>query len=159
VSRLCRSRNRVNGAQTFRRTSSTTATSNSTSQTLSQNRDSASSSSTVPNNNGAGVYIPPHMNAANSNSTSRTGAADARYSKEQLLSIQQNMIQSSTLDNNLSHIFQGTWDPRDNTLGSRSQPAGADSKDQAPGPEVCWNARPNSRPFGLTSMTEEEKQV
>jgi PERQ amino acid-rich with GYF domain-containing protein len=112
------------------------------------------------NANHSGVYIPPHLNANNPSASSRDlPSSETRYSKDQLLDIYQNLKESSTLDRSLGDIFLGTWDPRDSKNGTASMGGRGDLKDQAPGPEVCWNYNVNLEPFGLTNMSEEEKQV
>ncbi|EXJ89691.1 hypothetical protein A1O3_02758 [Capronia epimyces CBS 606.96] len=143
------SRSRVNGTtQTFRRPSSATTSA----QTHPQARESG-------NSNG-GAYIPPHLNANNSSASLRNPPSGGnRYSKDQLLSIYQTIKQSSALDRNLEDIFHGTWDPLEGKNGNANQGARNDGKDPAPGPEVCWNYNINPEPFGLTGMTEEEKQL
>ncbi|OCT44179.1 GYF domain containing protein [Cladophialophora carrionii] len=144
------SRRNVNGAtQTFRRPSLAT--------TPSQTRETgtASASATTP----GGVYIPPHLSAANSTTSRNPPSGDMRYSKEQLLNIFQTLKETSALDTNLEDIFAGTWDPLDSKTGLGDQGAAGDGKDQTPGPEVCWNYAVNPEPFGLTNLTEEEKQL
>ncbi|KAK5030396.1 kinesin-like protein [Exophiala sideris] len=140
------SRNRVNGAaQTFRRTSATTP-----SQT--QQRESA-----APSNTGnEGVYIPPHLNPSNSSRNLPLG--DTRYGKEQMLSIYQTLKETSALDRQLDEIFLGGWEPLDKN-GAQGQGGRGDGKDAVPGPEVCWNYDADVAPFGLTNMSEEEKQL
>jgi PERQ amino acid-rich with GYF domain-containing protein len=86
-------------------------------------------------------------------------SGDTRYSKDQLLNIFQTLKETSALDRNLEDIFAGTWDPLDNKNGLGNQGAAVDGKDQTPGPEVCWNYGGNPVPFGLTDLSEEEKQV
>ena len=132
----------MNGAtQTFRRPSLAT--------TPSQTRESASAT-----NNG-GVYIPPHHSSMSRNPPP---PGETRYSKEQLLNIFQILKDTSALDRNLEEIFSGTWDPLDDKSGSGGHGPG-DSSDNTPGPEVCWNYGLHPEPFGLTDMTEDEKQV
>jgi PERQ amino acid-rich with GYF domain-containing protein len=84
-------------------------------------------------------------------------SSDTRYSKEQLLDIYQNHRDSGGLTSKLEDIFQASWDPVSDHNGSSA--GGGDGKDQYPGPDVCWNYSSDEVPFGLTSMTEEEKQV
>lgn len=84
---------------------------------------------------------------------------DTRYSKDQLLDVFQNLQNTSALDRNLEDIFQGTWDPLNGTNGTGTLGAGVDGKDQTPGPEVCWNYNSHPQPFGLQSMTAEEREV
>jgi len=150
---IFRSRSRVNGAtQTFRRPSLATTPS----QTQLQTRDSTSTS----NVNNGGVYIPPHLNVNNPSASARSlPPGETRYTKDQLLNIFQTLKESSVLDRNLEDIFLGTWDPLEPKNESSHQVARGDGKDQTPGPEVCWNYDVELEPFGLTSMTEDEKQV
>jgi hypothetical protein len=50
----------------------------------------------------------------------------------------------------------GTWDPVDpNSVASSTRV----DKDQPTGPEICWNFNTEPHPFGMTAMSEEEKQV
>ena len=142
-----RSRNRPNGATTFRRPSANTAP---------QTRDA--SQPTTANAN-SGVYIPPHLNSNHPSHSYRNGSSsDTRYSREQLLDIFQNQKDSGGLTKYLDDLFQGSWDPISDKNGSLSQGARAD-KDQYPGPEVCWNYNADPTPLGMMSMTEEERQT
>lgn len=139
----------MNGAaQTFRRTSATTP-----SQTPTQHRESAS----TPNAGNEGVYIPPHLNANNSSRNLPLG--DTRYGKDQLLNIYQSLKETSSLDRQLKEIFLGGWEPLENKTGAHNQAGRGDGKDSVPGPEVCWNYNADVEPLGLTSMSEEERQV
>lgn len=153
--RLYRSRSRVNGAtQTFRRPSQAAASS----QPQNPPRESASTSSA--NTNNGGVYIPPHLNTNNPSGSSRNlPLGDTRYSKDQLLNVYQTLKESAALDRDLGDIFLGSWDPVEIRNRTASQGGRLEGKDQIPGPEVCWNYNANLEPFGLTSMTEEDKQV
>lgn len=82
----------------------------------------------------------------------RNGAnGDSRYNKEQMLNIYQIQKETGFLNRNLQDVFQGSWDP--------STQEKIDSKDQAPGPEVCWNSQFDRDPYGLTDMDEAERQV
>ena len=84
---------------------------------------------------------------------------ETRYTKDQILNIFQTLKESSALDRNLEDIFLGTWDPLEPQNESSNPAARGDGKDQTLGPEVCWNYDIELEPFGLTSMTEDEKQV
>ncbi|KIX06377.1 uncharacterized protein Z518_04353 [Rhinocladiella mackenziei CBS 650.93] len=150
---MSRSRSRVNGAtQTFRRPSVATTPS----QTHPQTRESA----ITPNATNSGVYIPPHLNANNPSASSRNPPpGDTRYSKDQLLNIFQTLKESSALDRNLEDIFLGPWDPLETKSSTANSSVRGDGKEPTLGPEVCWNYNVNMEPFGLTSMTEEEKQL
>lgn len=88
--------------------------------------------------------------------TMRNGSAsDARYTKEQLLTVYRLQKEAGTLERNIEHLFQGPWDfsARNGTVQARSE-----SKEQ-PGPEVCWNPSSDSDPFGLVDMSDAERQV
>src|ERR1700754_1787618 len=97
LTRSCpRSRNRPNGAHTFRRPSA---------NTTSQTRDTTQSN---PANTTAGVYIPPHLNSNHPSHAYRNGLSnDTRYSREQLLDIFQSQKDSGELTRNLEDLFQG----------------------------------------------------
>ena len=154
-----RSRSRVNGAtQTFRRPSVATTPSNSSSQAQAQAQPREMPP--TPSTNHGGVYIPPHLNANHpSNSTRSLPLGDVRYSKDQLLTIYQTLKDTAALDRSLEDIFLGTWDPLDAKISLSILAGRGDSKDQTTGPEVCWNYTVDANPFGMTDLTEDEKQV
>ena len=136
---------KVNGTtHTFRRPSQAATPSHPQSQT--QARDANSS---VPSNNGDNVYLPPHLTSRSSYSSRPLPTGETRYNKDQLLSIYESMRASSTLDQNLDSLFVGPWSVNANGR--------LDGKE--PGPEVCWNSKSDTGPFGLIELTEEEKQV
>jgi PERQ amino acid-rich with GYF domain-containing protein len=144
---FCRPRSRPNGATaTFRRTS-TNATAT---RENPQGQTSASNS---------GVYIPPHLNA-NYQSGRNGVSGDSRYNKNDLLDIYQRLYESNRLDQGLDELFQGAWDPRETKNGTGNTWNGrTDAVDSTAGPEVCWDARPSSRPFGLQEMSADEKEL
>lgn len=143
-----RSRNRPNGAHTFRR-----ASANTTSQTRDTTQPTPTSATT-------GVYIPPHLNSSHPSHAYRNGlSTDTRYSREQLLDLFQSQKEAGGLSRNLADLFQGSWDPMMDKDTLASQGLKGDGKDQYPGPEVCWNPNAEPAPFGLVSMSEEEKEV
>lgn len=87
------------------------------------------------------------------------GGSDTRYTKEQLLSVFQSQKEAGILDRNLETLFLGSWNPLNTKTGAADDNSRSEGKDQPVGPEICWNHRVESEPFGLVSMTEEEKQV
>ena len=86
-------------------------------------------------------------------------SGEARYTKEQLLSIFQALREAAALDANLPDLFSGAWDPVNDTNGVGSQEPGNEARDYTPGPEVCWQYGEGVEPLNLTAMTEEEKLV
>jgi PERQ amino acid-rich with GYF domain-containing protein len=151
----------VNGAtQTFRRPSVATTPSNSNSNSQAQAQAQPRDMPPTTNTNHGGVYIPPHLNANHpSNSTRSLPLGDIRYSKDQLLTIYQTLKDSAALDRSLEDIFLGSWDPLDGKSSVSNQGGRGEPKDQIPGPEVCWNYTVEANPFGMTDLTEDEKQV
>jgi hypothetical protein len=73
------------------------------------------------------------------------------------LDIFQTQKDSEGLTRQLDGLFEGSWDPILDKNGAAS--GRGDAKDQYPGPEVCWNYNAEQTPFGLLSMTEDEKEV
>ena len=67
--------------------------------------------------------------------------------------------ESGGLTRYLDDLFEGNWDPVSDNNGASSQPGRGDTKEQYPGPEVCWNYNVDSTPLGLIPQNEEEKQV
>lgn len=143
----CRSRSRPNGAtQTFRRPSA---------NTTAQPRDTAQANP-APSSN-SGTYIHPHHN---SNNALRNGVSGGtRYSRDEALEIYRRMSETQALDRDLPTVFQGSWDPSFDADGALAQTPRGDPKEQYPGPEVCWESKPVSSPFGLRDFNDEEKDV
>ncbi|MBE7181014.1 MAG: hypothetical protein INR71_07370, partial [Terriglobus roseus] len=106
LTRSARSR-RANGAtQTFRRPSLATSLSSSAPQ-----RDAAAALPTPTS--ATGVYVPPHA--------TRNGAfADARYSKDQLLSLYKEQLDANALSSDLPDLFANGWEPLQSTNGASS---------------------------------------
>lgn len=87
-------------------------------------------------------------------------SGDGRYNKNDLLDIYQRLYDSSRLDNGLEELFQGTWNPRETKNGNGNTWNGrSEAKDITAGPEVCWEARPTGRPFGLQEISAEEREL
>lgn len=66
---------------------------------------------------------------------------------------------SGGLTRYIDDLFEGNWDPVSDNNGASSQAGRGDTKEQYPGPEVCWNYNVDSTPLGLMPYNEEEKQV
>ena len=67
---------------------------------------------------------------------------------------------SGALDRNLEQLFSGGWNPfeqKDEAVSSWDKRD--KGKDQAAGPEICWNPQVDDDPLGLLDMTDEEKEV
>ena len=139
---MLRSRRPNGTTHTFRRPSANTTP---------QARDS-----TQQNAPSTGVYVPPHLNSSHPAHAYRNGtSADTRYSKDQLLDVFQNQKDSGGLDRNLQDLFLGSWDSSSTDNGVSTSV----SKDQYPGPEVCWDYGAGSTPLGLMDMSEEERTL
>jgi PERQ amino acid-rich with GYF domain-containing protein len=149
----CRTRNRANGAtQTFRRPSLATNVSNTRESNYGGQGNATPTS---------GVYVPPHLNASLQANSLRNGApGEARYTKDQLLALYKQQREAGALDQNLSAIFTGGWDPieaRDSTSsawGRRDE-----GKESNIGPEICWDHNAKTEPLALVQMSDEEREV
>ena len=145
-----RSRNRVNGAtQTFRRPSLATNTSST------KESNAFSQTSATPT---SGVYVPPHLNAHHQTNGS---IGEARYTKEQMIAVYKQQRDGGSLDQNLTSLFTGGWNPRE---PREPNPSAWGRKDDAkdltaPGPEVCWNHNAVLEPLALTEMGDQEREV
>ncbi|KAJ5583525.1 hypothetical protein N7535_002145 [Penicillium sp. DV-2018c] len=143
------SRTRMNGAtQTFRRPSVATNPSH-------QRDGSQPVSASTPTAGGA--YIPPHLNTNTSN-TARNG--DARYSKDQLLELYKAQREEGSLTKNVEDYFVAEWDPH--TVSTPANGAWGkrdDHKNNAAGPEVCWDHAGQVEPLGITGMTDDEREM
>lgn len=144
---MVRSR-RPNGAtQTFRRSSFATTTGGQSSQP-----DTANNSMNQPM--GSGTYQPPHTFARNGL------AANARYTRDQLLSCYTKQKDAGELVENLADLFIGEFD-MDNSNGLTDKKSRRDEhgSEAAPRPDVCLNYAANTEPLGLVEMTAEETEV
>lgn len=146
--RGCRSR-RTNGAtQTFRRPSLAT--------NASQQKEFPQTNSNPPAS--AGVYVPPHLNSNYHSSYSRNGAsAEGRYSKEQLLHLFESHGRAGP---NIDGLYVDGWKPDAvNGVSNGGWGKRDDQKEQAIGPEICWDLEGKVHPLSLIEMNDEEKQV
>lgn len=138
---------RPNGAtQTFRRTSNAVNTSANAAPQNTENVPIPTASSQPPR------YVPPHRNGT---------VNDPRYSKNQLLDLYR-LQQSSDdgLQEDLQNLFIGGWQPN----GQNGAPAAGwgrndASREQPPGPDVCWDDDGTYEPLALTEMDDEEREV
>ncbi|KAM0724280.1 hypothetical protein Q7P37_000162 [Cladosporium fusiforme] len=137
---------RPNGAtQTFRRTSNA-VTSPATTQQNTENIPLAAAASSQPPR-----YVPPHRNGT---------VTDPRYSKNQLLDLYR--LQQSVDDGipeDLQSLYIGGWQPN----AANGVPAAGwgrpdASREQPPGPDVCWDDDGHFEPLSLTEMDDEERE-
>ena len=137
---------RPNGAtQTFRRTSNAVNTSTAAPQNI-ENLPNPAVSSQPPR------YVPPHRNGT---------VSDPRYSKNQLLDLyRQQQSADESLQEDLQNLYIGGWQPN----GQNGAPAAGwgrndASREQPPGPDVCWDDDGTYEPLALTEMDDEEREV
>jgi hypothetical protein len=136
---------RPNGAtQTFRRTSNAVNTSATAPQNT-ENLPIPAVSSQPPR------YVPPHRNGT---------VNDPRYSKNQLLDLYRLQQTDDGLQEDLQNLYIGGWQPN----GQNGAPAAGwgrndASREQPPGPDVCWDDDGNYEPLALTEMDDEEREV
>lgn len=144
LTRLIRTRNRLNGAtQTFRRPSVAT--------NQSHTREGASASSTPT----VGAYIPPHLNSSYlSGSTRGANGNDNRYSKDELLDVFKNLRNAP----DVAEYLVGDWNNRDEAATTNGHWGKRNDFNHA-GPDVCWDSTGQARPLALTVMADEEKNV
>ncbi|KAK4977403.1 kinesin-like protein, partial [Elasticomyces elasticus] len=132
---------RTNGTtQTFRRQSLAT-------QMTGSNHERDASNSTNP-----GVYVPPHRNGT---------VSSARYSKDQLYDLyRQQQEAEGGLRDGLHGLYVAGWEPIiPNGASASGWNKREDGSDYAPGPDVCWDHDGTITPLGLTSLTEDEKEI
>ena len=138
---------RPNGAtQTFRRTSNAVNTSTAAAPQNTENVPIPTASTQPPR------YVPPHRNGT---------VNDPRYSKNQLLDLYR--LQQSAddgLQEDLQNLYIGGWQPN----GQNGAPAPGwgrsdASREQPPGPDVCWDDDGTYEPLALTEMDDEEREV
>ncbi|OCK84296.1 hypothetical protein K432DRAFT_378700 [Lepidopterella palustris CBS 459.81] len=144
---------RANGnTQTFRRSSHATTLSGST-LTGSSREGSASQNTSTSN---TGVYVPPHVHS------SRNGSSvESRYSKDQLMHIFKSQKDPDDINDGLSSLYVGTWEPHiSNGTSSASWGRKEDlTKESQTGVDICWDHDGSSYPVGLNELTEEEKET
>jgi PERQ amino acid-rich with GYF domain-containing protein len=137
----------MNGTLTFRRTSATPS-----SQAFSQPNMLESAG---PSDD------PAVLSAMPVGSTAVDNAAPRRYSREELLSISENMGRDpATQLSDVSALFVSGWNPgHANGVSSRGWGKPADSNALPQEPDICWDAQGSTKAVGLQEMTSEEKEV
>lgn len=142
---------RTNGAtQTFRRPSHATTPSGST--THSSSRDA----SAPQNSSHPGVYVPPHAQPGRNGSS-----GDGRYSRDQLAHLFRTQQDSGDLNDALSTLYMGTWEPHATNGASgaswgRKEDHGREAQS---GVDQCWDRDGSILPLSLADMTDDEKEV
>jgi PERQ amino acid-rich with GYF domain-containing protein len=145
---------RTNGAtQTFRRPSHATSLSGSTNH--SSSRDAAAPQNSSTN---SGVYVPPHAQPG------RNGSSfEGRYSRDQLTQLFRIQQSSSDLNDGLSDLYMGGWEPHATNGASSASWGRKDDhgrEREAPsGVDQCWDRDGSILPLSLTDMTDDEKEV
>lgn len=149
-----RARNRANGAtQTFRRPS------------IATNASSTRDSNHVGQGNNTptlGVYVPPHLNANHQLNSMRNGLpAEVRYTKDQMVALYKHQRDTGALDQTLSAIFTGGWNPLDARESTSSAWGRRDEGKESSiiGPEICWDHTATIEPLALVDMNDEEREV
>ncbi|KAI9816255.1 MAG: hypothetical protein M1827_001856 [Pycnora praestabilis] len=150
------SRARTNGAtQTFRRPSLATTLSQSSHQR--ENSQNHTLNSTTISN----AYVPPHLSSNHQSNASRPGnPTELRYPKDQLLNLYRTQKDAGELSRGVSNLYVNGWEPKntDGTSGGSWGKKDEQTKDNAPGPEICWEHDGTVQPLGLLGMTDEEKE-
>ncbi|OAL47481.1 hypothetical protein IQ07DRAFT_646419 [Pyrenochaeta sp. DS3sAY3a] len=139
---------RTNGAtQTFRRPSHATTPSGSTSL-----RDP----SAPPNSSSSGVYVPPHAQPGRSGSS-----IDGRYSRDQLTHLLRTQQDSGDLNDSLSSLYMGSWEPQSTNGASGASWGRKDDqgRDTQSGVDQCWDRDGSILPLSLAAMAHDEKEV
>jgi PERQ amino acid-rich with GYF domain-containing protein len=143
---------RTNGAtQTFRRLSHATSVSGSTSHSSTRDPAAPQNSSTS-----AGVYVPPHAQPGRNGSS-----LEGRYSRDQLTQLFRVQQESGDLNDGLSSLYMGAWEPHAaNGASSASWGRKDDHGRDAPsGVDQCWDRDGSILPLSLTDMTDDEREV
>ncbi|GAW24729.1 hypothetical protein ANO14919_143210 [Xylariales sp. No.14919] len=138
---------RTNGTLTFRRTSTTPS-----SQAFGQPNPSEPA---VPSDD------PAILAAMPVGSTVVEDAAPRRYSRDEMVSILNNMQQDPLFQQpDVSSLFVAGWNPgHTNGVASRGWGKPADSHVLPQEPDMCWDASGSTKAVGLLEMTNEEKEL
>lgn len=108
----------------------------------------------------SGVYVPPHLNTNSQVNSLRNGAVgDLRYTKDQLIVLYKQQRDAGAIDQNLSSIFTGGWNPLDNRESTSAWGRRDEGKETSVGPEVCWDHSARAEPLALIQMSDEEREV
>jgi PERQ amino acid-rich with GYF domain-containing protein len=93
-------------------------------------------------------------------STLVENAVPQRYSREELLSIHNNMQQDSRVQPDVSSLFVSGWNPgHANGVSSRGWGKSGDSNVLPQEPDACWDTTGGTRAIGLREVSSEEKEV
>lgn len=86
---------------------------------------------------------------------------DPRYSKNQLLDLYR--LQQSVdegVQDDLQSLYVGGWQPNAVNVANGAGWGRNDiSREQPPGPDVCWDDDGSFEPLSLTEMDDEEREV
>ncbi|KAL2020629.1 hypothetical protein VTK56DRAFT_8119 [Thermocarpiscus australiensis] len=134
---------RSNGTRTFRRASTTPF-----------NQSAIASASDAPQH--PATDNPPLP--ANTPSAAVDSPSSLRYTKEELLDIYKNNVESSPVD--ASGLYMPNWNPA-HVNGGHSRPWGksTDSPHVPQDPSVCWDADGTVKPISLEEMSQEEREM
>jgi PERQ amino acid-rich with GYF domain-containing protein len=101
------------------------------------------------------------MNASLATPGSRSsGANETRFSKEQMLELYKNSLESRSMNGDIQAILTEGWQPGATSNASNGSWSRKDeNKDHIAGPDVCWELGGVIDPLSLKSMTEEEKEA
>ena len=85
---------------------------------------------------------------------------EVRYTKDQLIALYKHQRDAGSLDQTLSAIFTGGWNPLDARESASSAWGRRDEgKETSLGPEICWDHNAAAEPLALVEMSEEEREV
>jgi PERQ amino acid-rich with GYF domain-containing protein len=83
-----------------------------------------------------------------------------RISKNQMLDIFRAQQDSGSIKRDVSHLFEGNWDPgHSNGTNGRSGWGKSTDGRESHGPDVCWDEDGSVLPVGLEEMSEQEQAV
>ena len=143
-----RSRRSNGGTQTFRRTFTS-----SNQPEYAHQRDPSAGNHHNSTNPQTPAYVPPHLSGMRS-----ANSLDMRYSKQNLLDLYKDQVESSDLTASLSDLELGDWDP-DVGTGVRWTKRFDHGSETNPGPEICLNHSTPGEPLALTDPIAEELEV
>ncbi|KAI8626517.1 hypothetical protein F5Y19DRAFT_466331 [Xylariaceae sp. FL1651] len=137
----------TNGTLTFRRTSMTPSS-------QSFNQPNAAEPAAASDD-------PAVIAAMPVGSTIVESAAPQRYSREDMLSIFNNMAQDPRAEQpDVSALFVSGWNPgHANGISSRGWGKSGESHVLPQEPDICWDAAGSTKAIGFQNMTPEEKEV
>ncbi|EGS17173.1 uncharacterized protein CTHT_0064880 [Thermochaetoides thermophila DSM 1495] len=157
---------RSNGTRTFRRSSTTPFNQSATASTTDVSQTSAptTSAATTTTSTTATTDLP----AQTTQSQSQTTAADSngpRYTREELLDIYRNHVESAPPQTDTTSLFMPNWNPNqvNGSATGASQPRAwgkaADSGPVPQDPTVCWDSNGTVKPISLEAMSPEEREI